>query len=146
MVIQFLHNKSEYNTINKDTELIVEKTITLKNDCDLVNPYVVLKLDDVLFLSNYAYIPKFKRYYFITGIEILSKTLVAVSMHVDVLESFKSDILAGTVHITESSDSNTNSYYPKELDSLTSMESHKFISNKELALNPSKVLATLGGV
>ena len=146
MVIQFLHNKSEYNTINKDTELIVEKTITLKNDCDLVNPYVVLKLDDVLFLSNYAYIPKFKRYYFITGIEILSKTLMAVSMHVDVLESFKSDILAGTVHITESSDSNTNSYYPKELDSLTSVTSHKFISNKELVLNPSKVLATLGGV
>ena len=144
MVIQFLHNKSEYNTINKDTELIVEKTITLKNECDLVNPYVVLKLDDVLFLSNYAYIPKFKRYYFITGIEILSKTLVAVSMHVDALESFKSDILAGTVHITESS--NIDSYYPKELDSLTSMESHKFISNKELALNPSKVLATLGGV
>lgn len=144
MVIQFLHNKSEYNTINKNTELIVEKIITLKNDCDLVNPYVVLKLDDVLFLSNYAYIPKFKRYYFITGIEILSKTLVAVSMHVDVLESFKSDILAGTVHITESS--GVDSYYPKELDSLTSMESHKFISNKELALNPSKVLATLGGV
>ena len=144
MVIQFLHNKSEYNTINKDTELVVEKTSTLKNECDLVNPYVVLKLEDVLFLSNYAYIPKFKRYYFITGIEILSKTLVAVSMHVDVLESFKSDILTGTVHITESS--NTDSYYPKELDSLTSMESHKFISNKELALNPSKVLATLGGV
>lgn len=144
MVIQFLHNKSEYNTINKDTELVVEKTITLKNDCDLVNPYVVLKLDDVLFLSNYAYIPKFKRYYFITGIEILSKTLVAVSMHVDVLESFKDNILAGTVHITESS--GVDNYYPKELDSLTSMESHKFISNKELALNPSKVLATLGGV
>lgn len=144
MVIQFLHNKSEYNTINKNTELIVEKTITLKNDCDLVNPYVVLKLDDVLSLSNYAYIPKFKRYYFITGIEILSKTLVAVSMHVDVLESFKSDILAGTVHITESS--NTDNYYPKELDSLTSVTSHKFISNKELVLNPSKVLATLGGV
>lgn len=144
MVIQFLHNKSEYNTINKNTELIVEKTIALKNDCDLVNPYVVLKLDDVLFLSNYAYIPKFKRYYFITGIEILSKTLVAVSMHVDVLESFKSDILAGTVHITESS--NTDNYYPKELDSLTSVTSHKFISNKELVLNPSKVLATLGGV
>ena len=143
MVIQFLHNKSEYNTINKDTELIVEKTITLKNDCDLVNPYVVLKLDDVLFLSNYAYIPKFKRYYFITGIEILSKTLVAVSMHVDVLESFKSDILAGTVHITESS--NTDNNYPKEQESMTSKESHKIISNKELALNPSKVLATLGG-
>ena len=144
MVIQFLHNKSEYNTINKDTELIVEKTITLKNECDLVNPYVVLKLDDVLFLSNYAYIPKFKRYYFITGIEILTKTLVGISLHVDVLESFKDNILAGTVHITESS--NTDNYYPKELDSLTSVTSHKFISNKELVLNPSKVLATLGGV
>ena len=144
MVIQFLHNKSEYNTINKNTELVVEKTITLKNDCDIVNPYLLLKLDDNLFLSNYAYIPDFKRYYFITGIEILSKTLVAVSMHVDVLESFKDDVLAGTVHITESS--NVDNYYPKELDSLTSMESHKFISNKELALNPSKVLATLGGV
>ena len=144
MIVKFLKNKSEYNTINKDTELIVEKTITLKNDCDIVNPYLLLKLNDDLFLSNYAYIPDFKRYYFITGIEILSKTLVAVSMHVDVLESFKDDVLAGTVHITEST--NVDNYYPKELDSLTSMESHKFISNKELALNPSKVLATLGGV
>lgn len=144
MIVKFLKNKSEYNTINKDTELIVEKTITLKSECDIVNPYLLLKLDDVLFLSNYAYIPQFKRYYFITGIEILTKNLVGISLHVDVLESFKSDVLAGTGHITESS--NADNYYPKELDSLTSMESHKFISNKELALNPSKVLATLGGV
>lgn len=144
MIVKFLKNKSEYNTINKDTELIVEKTITLKSECDIVNPYLLLKLDDVLFLSNYAYIPQFKRYYFITGIEILTKNLVGISLHVDVLESFKADVLAGTVHITESS--NADNYYPKELDSLTSVESHKFISNKELALNPSKVLATLGGV
>ena len=47
MVVKFLLNKSEYNTINKDTELIVEKTITLKNDCDFVNPYLLLKLDDL---------------------------------------------------------------------------------------------------
>ena len=51
MVVKFLLNKSEYNTINKDTELIVEKTITLKNDCDFVNPYLLLKLDNVLFLK-----------------------------------------------------------------------------------------------
>lgn len=144
MIVKFLKNKSEYNTINKDTELIVEKTIALKSECDIVNPYLLLKLDDNLYLSNYAYIPQFKRYYFITGIEILTKNLVGISLHVDVLESFKADVLAGTVHITESS--NVDNYYPKELDSLTSMESHKFISNKELALNPSKVLATLGGV
>lgn len=144
MIVKFLKNKSEYNTINKDTELIVEKTIALKSECDIVNLYLLLKLDDNLYLSNYAYIPQFKRYYFITGIEILTKNLVGISLHVDVLESFKDDVLAGTVHITESS--NVDNYYPKELDSLTSMESHKFISNKELALNPSKVLATLGGV
>lgn len=144
MIVKFLKNKSEYNTINKDTELIVEKTIALKSECDIVNPYLILKFDDNLSLSNYAYIPSFKRYYFITSIEILTKNLVGISLHVDVLESFKADVLAGTVHITESS--NVDNYYPKELDSLTSVESHKFISNKELALNPSKVLATLGGV
>ena len=73
MIDKFLKNNSEYNTINKDTELIVEKTIALKSECDIVNPYLILKFDDNLSLSNYAYIPQFKRYYFITSIEILTK-------------------------------------------------------------------------
>lgn len=144
MIIKFLHNKSEYNTINKDFENVVEKNITLKNECDFINPYLVLRIDKVLYSCNYAYIPDFKRYYFITGIEILSKTLIGVSLHVDVLESFKANILAGTAHIVESN--GVNDYYSKDLDSLTTITSHKFTSNKELVSNPSKVLATLGGV
>ena len=54
MLIKFLRNKSEYNTINKDFENVIDKNITLKNECDIINPYLVLRVDNVLYSCHYA--------------------------------------------------------------------------------------------
>ena len=77
MLIKFLHNKSEYNTINKDFENVIDKNITLKNECDFINPYLVLRTDNVLYSCNYAYIPDFKstNSSVISGIEISGESM-----------------------------------------------------------------------
>lgn len=43
---------------------------------------------------NYCYIPQFERYYFIRDIRVARNDLFYVSLEVDVLMSFKSEILA----------------------------------------------------
>lgn len=50
-------------------------------------------LQDVFTQVNYIYVPRFKRYYFVTRRVILAADAIDFVCRVDVLESFKDDIL-----------------------------------------------------
>lgn len=65
---------------------------TLRENCQIENPEITMQTDPRGF--NYVYIPEFGRYYFITDITVLRENLFRVSMHVDVLMSFNSQIKA----------------------------------------------------
>lgn len=145
MEIRFLHTTSVDNSINKKFTNVVTKNVLLKNNCDVLNPQIVLLRDTVLFQSNYAYIQDFKRYYFITSIEILTIKTVMINFHVDVLESFKDDILKAKGYVQTSE--NANHY----LDNADYLEQENFecdLTEVECGFDLSEqsmVLTTIGG-
>lgn len=70
---------------------------------DILNPTIDLDLSALISLHvdepistygiNYVYIREFKRYYFINKYEILATGIYRMYMHVDVLMSYRNDIL-----------------------------------------------------
>jgi len=64
----------------------------LRDKTSIKKPVVTLKRDDSLIDKNYMYIEKFNRYYFINDLNIENERM-EINGEVDVLESFKSEIL-----------------------------------------------------
>ena len=92
MDIVFYNNSSENNQINKALTNATTINGTLRNQTEYMNPTILVEFDPTDY--NYIYIEEFKRYYFITKIDTVRTGLWSISCSVDVLESFKSEILA----------------------------------------------------
>ena len=90
MQIKFYYNSSEKNKINKSISRELTMDGNLRDECSVINPTILVEHSN---LSNYVYIPEFKRYYFITEMTIVRNNLWRISLKVDVLESFKFNIL-----------------------------------------------------
>ncbi len=121
MIIKLFNTTDSNNTIGKT--LTDEQTfdITFKDVFDIINPIVLLK-SDVPILKNYAYIPEFGRYYFITSIQIQPNKIYKLYLECDVLETYKDDILASKGLVTRAGEGNRffdgglNSEVRKEVD------------------------------
>ena len=93
MQIKLYKNLSEVNTIGKTLTEESVRTGTLKDGCSVLSPSVVLTGEN-LSGFNYAYIPQFSRYYFIKEITSVKNGLWEISMRVDVLETYQTQIKA----------------------------------------------------
>ena len=88
-------NLSEDNRVSKTLQQIGVYDCTLKSTTSIIDPTLVLTTGlDSLVGCNYLWIPSFGRYYFVQDIVSLTATTVALRCHVDVLMSFKDQILA----------------------------------------------------
>lgn len=137
-------NLSPNNSINKilDGELDVE--IKLKESTSITEPTILLFNSSANVKEcNYCYIPNFKRYYFIDNISIQRQNLVLLSLKVDVLESFKDDILKSKAYITQSTSSNP--YYNDDYDVLIKKECDIYKSSKNNELENTLIMVTVGG-
>jgi len=101
MQIKFYRTLSDKDHLTKNlqNELIINGT--LKDSCDILNPVIEFENNAELFSKNYCIIPDFGRNYYITGMEIINKRLI-VSLHVDVLATYKNDILSSRANIVRS--------------------------------------------
>ena len=97
MEIKLYKNLSENNVIGKTLTQIKSVEANLKNDVSVINPTFILYYTDNILQSNYCFIPKFNRYYFIDEIVPITGDRCVVKCRVDVLESFKEDIKSLTV-------------------------------------------------
>ena len=92
--IQFMHNKSEFNVVDKEVEEVLKLDGTLRNECNLSMPDILVELPPGHDFRkiNYCYIEYFGRYYHITDITYKRNSLAEIHLKCDVLMSFKDDI------------------------------------------------------
>lgn len=118
MVAKIFKTKSAPNVVNKTlSEVVAFDEVIFKEDTSLLNPTIIINgvsnassytIEDIG-TSNYFSIPKVNRYYFITDITMMSGGRVAITGKVDVLMSFKTDILGSTQLIVRQ-EKKTNNY------------------------------------
>lgn len=116
MTMQLYFNSTTPNTIPKDlTEIDEEITIYLKESTSLSNPTIKVGIDKMteVLESNYCYISRFKRFYYITD-KRPTGNVVELDLKCDVLESAKSDILNST-QILSRSEKYRNRYIPDNM-------------------------------
>ena len=94
LAITFYNNFSDNRTVNKNITSVMSGSVYLYEDSSIVNPVVRLDYDDaVLPEMNYAYIPAWNRYYYITDIAALVGGGMRIAMTCDVLMTYKGTIL-----------------------------------------------------
>lgn len=98
-----------YNTtddsrkLNKSLTAIKTITVRLKDDTDIMHPVIDLDAANLPPTANYCYIAAFNRYYYINQQGIKIGRDLTLTLSVDVLMSFKTQILASTVVAARSS-------------------------------------------
>lgn len=95
MEIRLYHTTSPDNRV---TKYLLNESImqgNLRDVSNVVNPVVLIERDvaQLADLYNYAYIPEFNRYYFINEMQSYRTKFVMLTLTVDVLFSFKNEIL-----------------------------------------------------
>ena len=123
MQIILYNNSAEKNRVDKTSYL--SNALTLNGNLrsgdsgDILNPTIYLEMNNTSLPSyNYAYIPTFNRYYFISNIRPARNNYWEVNMKVDVLMSFKTEIKNQTALVAR----NENEYNNYVIDKLRPFE------------------------
>lgn len=74
----------------------------IQDDCNLLDP--VLLISNVIDIAkyNYAHIPGMSRYYFINEFSHIAKGVIKAELHIDVLRTYAKEILNTQVYLTSS--------------------------------------------
>ena len=96
----FKFNKKVNSTLKPSNSVdSIELDCLVKTSSSIINPTIELKYNPIEY--NYCYIEKFNRYYFITDI-VYGIGVWIVSLSVDVLASFKNDIIGSSQYVLRS--------------------------------------------
>lgn len=92
MEVVFYYNLSDDRKINKNIQDPTSFVGQARDSVDIMSPVILFDSDTVM-RFNYAYIPEFERYYSVVNRTALREGLFEISLEVDVLMSFRNDIL-----------------------------------------------------
>lgn len=100
MSILIQRNNSENNKVGKNITTLSTLSGRLRAETSIINPVILVGVDiSELTGANYMTIPKFERSYFINDLRSIRTGLTEITAHVDVLESFQTEIKASTAII-----------------------------------------------
>jgi hypothetical protein len=91
MRIILYKTESERIKINKVLEGELELVGSLRDGSSITTPYILLQTNPVDY--NYAYIPEFKRYYYINSMTVMRSKAFVIELKCDVLMTYKSEIM-----------------------------------------------------
>ena len=94
-MIRFYQISDNYNVLGKTNSRSSLYTVDspLKKDTNMLKPELIIYSVNSLEIMNYCYISEFSRYYFIEDIKQIRRNLYKLKCRVDVLESYKLQIL-----------------------------------------------------
>jgi len=146
MQIRLFHNKSPNNKIGK--ELVSGATFigSFRDSSKILKPSVMIEATDVRGY-DYAYIPEFDRYYYITEKTSYRTGLWLIDMEVDVLETYKNDIKNLSCIIEATEGYGGNNYLPNSESWVSTVKAKTDIINFSSGLlnNGEYILITAGG-
>lgn len=102
MEVVFYYNASDDRVINKTLVGGTSLQGVPRDEVSIMSPTIRFENQEVL-RFNYAYIPELQRYYTITNVTAYREGIWDVSFAVDVLMSFRGDILALPVIVDKQS-------------------------------------------
>ena len=143
MEIQLYKNNSSNNTMTKSLTPVTTISGTLKDECSIIDPEILVAGTSQFINANYAYIPEFHRYYYINNITIVKNGLYRLSLHSDVLMSFKDSIKGMNAIVARSSDNSNMYIIDTKMKTLQYNNYNVYASNKSFdsSLTPYIVVA-----
>ena len=126
--------------INSDDPIVGDKTLsggtavtgTFRATADVLRPTFTVTASSVPSGANYAEIPDFGRYYYITGMRYVTTDLVELSLYVDVRKSFLLELKVNS-GIVSRQENLYNMYLP---DSKTPIGAHKPVNTYKFGTTP----------
>ena len=94
-------SKLENSTAQPTVTGWAEYDVTLKEGCDISNPEITLAISWAT-VSGYNYAKMMDRYYWITGKNMLRENLCVLSLKVDVLATYKTQIGSASLYVLRS--------------------------------------------
>lgn len=146
MNITFYNNTSDKNVLNKTLINPLVLVGTLRESTSVIKPTITIEASTPLVGYNYCYIPDFARYYFVVDVNSVRKNLWAVTLRVDVLMSFKEDILNTPCIIDHTTEGDTTQYMDSNVWQRTVKDKTDIINfSGGLSESGGYVLITAGG-
>lgn len=148
MTVNLYNTPDEQNVIGKSKSLIDTASCTIKGNISYENPVLLLSYDGSVSDSiNYMEIPELNRCYFITDLVNLTGGRYEVHGKVDVLESFKEDVLQLPCILDKSSQMANVNLYLDDGSYITENKEFQSVINFPSGFNEAGeyILITAGG-
>lgn len=110
MTIEFYTYSGDNRKIDKSSGMVLgmSKQCSIYQQTGIMHPSLVMTYSDSIVNYNYFHIPKWHRYYFITGMEVLPGGRIIITGSEDVLFSNKDAILELDVYVNRTEGNNFN--------------------------------------
>lgn len=97
--VTLYHNSSPVEKIGKELDTGVNYSCLFKQDTSILKPVITIRTSTNLTGYNYMYISELSRYYFIDDIVMVNDNTYDISGHVDVLDTYATEIKANSAII-----------------------------------------------
>lgn len=144
MELKLYYTNDTDNTINKTKTLKHTIDINLKDDTNIITPILLLNDKGVMNFQecNYCYVEVLNRYYFIRVLENVNRHVWRLQLEVDVLETYKTEILNAQVEIR--SKITDGEFYLDSSKTEVIRDIDVYKSNVTLESNKEIILSTIG--
>ncbi len=129
--IQLLHNASKDLVVDKALTPVATYNGTFRETVDNLRPTFILQ-GDVAANVNYAYIPAFGRFYYVTDRKEVTKDLTELSLYTDVRKSFATQLYAAKGIVQR----NSQNYDMYLNDPRIPVSAHKTVSIRNFPSTP----------